>query len=329
MSEDLLLAQAIDKIENEAENLYERPKCRNYRSVKKPIPNDFVQKGIPNNSNSAMHSTPATSTNSFQKSKEGEPEVNSKFDPALHSLSAASSSSDCENSESEPEVNAELISFINKRKHFILKLISDPNCKSEYHLRSERLVALRDSMSSRTFETNALKELKVICSQMKQYIGTRPEATEPYNSHIFRNILTEERQADPNDICDFGGKFLIPIKMRKFPSAFKTIDYVIIPEFFTKYVMEKQGLGYHEASRFLYSNSLPTTHHIDMLVDDKNVVFSTTLQSTGQNIILQVVKNNIAFERSHVIVNSANVHLMHGDTVALAIAQEGGVLIQK
>ena len=38
---------------------------------------------------------------------------------------------------------------------------------------------------------------------------------------------------------DFGGKFIIPIKMRKFDSIHKTIDYVIIPEIFTEYIMEK------------------------------------------------------------------------------------------
>ena len=65
-----------------------------------------------------------------------------------------------------------------------------------------------------------------------------------------------------------------------------------------------------------------------MLVDDKNVMFSSTFKRTGKSIIFQVVKNNIAFERSHVLVNSANTHLMHGATVALAIVKEGGLTIQ-
>ena len=62
--------------------------------------------------------------------------------------------------------------------------------------------------------------------------------------------------------------------MKKFPSIYKTIDYIIIPEIFTEYVMEKQAVGYREASQYLYSKSFPTTHHNDMLVDDKNVMFS-------------------------------------------------------
>ena len=89
------------------------------------------------------------------------------------------------------------------------------------------------------------------------------------------------------------------------------------------------GVGYPEASQYLYCKSLPTSHHVEMLADDKNVMFSTKVKETGQNIIVQLVKNNIAFERSHVIVNSGNTHLMHDGTVALAIAQEGGVLLQK
>ena len=114
--------------------------------------------------------------------------------------------------------------------------------------------------------------------------------------------------------------------MRKFDSIHKTIDFVIIPEIFTEYIMEKQGVEYRDASQYLYCKSLPTSHHLDMLVDDKNVMFSTKVKKAGQNIIVQVVKNNIAFERSHVIVNSTNTPLMHNGTIALA--QHGGVLIQ-
>ena len=73
---------------------------------------------------------------------------------------------------------------------------------------------------------------------MKQYIGSGFAPCEPYTSHIFSNILTQEKKSDPNDICDFGGRSIIPIKMRKFPSVHKTIDYVIIPEIFTEYIME-------------------------------------------------------------------------------------------
>ena len=302
LSEDFLLAQAVEKIENEIENEYERPKGKNYRSFRKSSSSDVVH----------------------EKKKENPfPEL----DAYLRSLSS-SSVSENENEECEPEINTELIDFISTRKEFILKLISDPDCKSEYHVRSERLVTLHHCKSLRTFEANALKELTIICNQMKKYIGCGFAPCEPYTSHIFSNILTEEKKRDHNDMFDFGGKFIIPIKMRKFDSIHKTIDYVIIPEIFTEYIMEKQGLEYRDASQYLYCKSLPTSHHLDMLIDDKNVMFSTKVKTDGQNIIVQVVKNNIAFERSHVIVNSANTHLMHNGTIALAIVQHGGLLIQ-
>ena len=59
---------------------------------------------------------------------------------------------------------------------------------------------------------------------------------------------------------DFGGKFIIPIKMRKFHSFHTTIDYVIIiiiiPEIFTEYITEKQGVGMayykHTASHYAF-----------------------------------------------------------------------------
>ena len=78
--------------------------------------------------------------------------------------------------------------------------------------------------------------------------------------------------------------------MRKFDIIHKTIDYVIIPEIFTEYIMEKQGVEYRDASQYLYCKSLPTSHHLDILVNDKNVMFSTKVRKAGQNIIVQVVK---------------------------------------
>ena len=224
LSEDFLLAQALDKIENEVENVYERPKWKNYRLFRKPSSNGVV------------------------KTKKGK--FFHELDSYLHS-SSSSSVSDNENEECEPEINTELINFISKRKDFILKVISDPDCRSEYHLRSERLVAFHNCRSLKTFEENASKELNTICSQMKEYIGSGFSPCEPYNSYIFSNILTEERKSDPNDICDYGGKCIIPIKMRKFASVFKTIDYIIIPEIFTEFIMEKQAVGYRQASQYL------------------------------------------------------------------------------
>ena len=167
LSEDFLLAQAVEKIENEIENEYERPKGKNYRSFTKPSSSGVVQ------------------------TKKGK--LFPELDLYLHS-SSSSSVSDSENEECEPEINTELIDFISKRKEFILKLISDPACRSEYHLRSERLVALHNCKSLRTFEANALKELNIICSQMREYIGSGFAPCEPYNSHIFTKILTEEKK---------------------------------------------------------------------------------------------------------------------------------------
>ena len=188
---------------------------------------------------------------------------------------------------------------------------------------------LHNCSSLKTFEANALEEYSNICSQMKDYIGTGGYPYEPYISHIYTKILTIEKKRDPDDICDYGGYRIVPIKMKKkYDDIYKTIEYVIIPEIFTEFIMEKREVGYKEASLHLYSNALPTKHHIAMLIDDRNVVFSTNIKKNKKHIILQVVKNNIAIERSHVIVNAANKHLLHGGTVALAIAQEGGSLIQ-
>ena len=144
LSEDFLLAQAVERIENEIENEYKRPKGKNYWPFRKSSSSGVVQ------------------------TKKGN--IFPELDAYLHS-SSPSSISDNENEECGPEINTELIDFISKRKEFILKLTSDPACRSEYHVRSELLVALHNCRSLRTFESNALKELNIICSQMRMYIG--------------------------------------------------------------------------------------------------------------------------------------------------------------
>ena len=111
----------------------------------------------------------------------------------------------------------------------------------------------------------------------------------PVNHTTPTYLVTSSTQEKKNVII-IGGKFIIPIKMRKFDIIHKTIDYVIIPEIFTEYIMEKQGVEYRDASQYLYCKSLPTSHHLDILVDDKNVMFSTKVKKAGQNIIVQVVK---------------------------------------
>ena len=117
---DFLLAQALTEMENEKENIYERPKGKTYRRRES-------KNTLPSIGSAEIETNPRTS---YICSKDLVP-----------LLSDSSSFSDSIESD-DPEINMELIQFIDRKKDFILKLVSDPSCCSELHTRSDRLVAL-------------------------------------------------------------------------------------------------------------------------------------------------------------------------------------------
>ena len=123
-------------------------------------------------------------------------------------------------------------------------MITYTSCTSEHYVRSERLIALNKCNSLRGFEANALKEAGLICNQLKDYIGDGFRPCEPYISHIFQTILTKKRAPDPDDICDYGGSFLVPIEIKKFNDTFKNIEFIILPEVLTEFVMETKYIIY-------------------------------------------------------------------------------------
>lgn len=242
---DFLLAQAISTIENEKKNEYERPKGKNYRRAA-----------------SKHNSCPVNTSSSQGNNKSSFTLSQNETSLPFHSRENSASSDSDDNS----EINTELIEFIGKKKDLILKLVSDPSYSSEYHIRSERLMALRRCNSLKSFEKNALIEAGLICSQMKEYVGSGVHPCEPYISHIFSKILTEKKDPDPDDICDYGGYFPVPIKIRKFNDIFKTIEFIIFPEVITEFVMETKKLSYEKASLILYENATPVSHGPDHFI---------------------------------------------------------------
>ena len=230
ISSDFLLAQAISRIENEKENIYERPKGKRYRRENTKIP---------------------------QKTCIQAPCL------PISSSSEASSSSE---SEDIPEINSELIEFIGRKKDFVRKLISDASFSSPLHTRSDRLIALHRCSSLRKFESNAIKEANIICAEMEHHIGTGFRPCEPYIGHIFREILTEWKDPNPDDICDYGGNFPVPIKIKKFDNIFKTIEYIIFPEVLIEYIMKINKITYKQASAFLYGSALSAKMNSDNFI---------------------------------------------------------------
>ena len=88
--------------------------------------------------------------------------------------------------------------------------------------------------------------------------------------------------------------------------------------------MMKNDIGYKEATKDLYLNELPTTHHVDMLVNDSNVIYKTSITGSNKNVLLQVVEGNIAQQLTHSILN-VDKHLTHTGDFASLIVEECGV----
>ena len=134
------------------------------------------------------------------------------------------SSSESSDVEDEEVINTNLISFISKKKKFILSLVSDP--LSKYHARSDRLSALQRLSLIRRFEKNAEREMRIIRLEMREiFWGKVFNVCELYISHIFEDILQESRPSNPDDIEDCGGSFLVPLKIKIFIQSLKPSNF--------------------------------------------------------------------------------------------------------
>ena len=96
---------------------------------------------------------------------------------------------------------------------------------------------------------------------MEPYIGDShyPFASLVHNIHF--EILCEELV--PETMFDIKGKCPIGMKIRSFPDKYETIEYVLLPEIFTEYLMEITTLNYKDVTKELYGGVLPTAHHVN------------------------------------------------------------------
>lgn len=150
--------------------------------------------------------------------------------------------------------------FLEQQKEFVLKLVNNETNLYSY---SERLQALTRSTSSRKYRDNAFDE-----EQMLLLIKELGTDFLTYESYIIKNFLTISKIRDDSDIFSFGGTEFVDFKIKKFKwSVPLTTQYVILPELFTKYIMEKRNIGYRDATCYLYGNILPTFHHVQYLLE--------------------------------------------------------------
>lgn len=107
---------------------------------------------------------------------------------------------------------------------------------------------------------------------------------------------------------DIKGKWPLSIKIRAFPDSFDTIQYLLLPELYTEYLMKMNGIDYKEATKQLYGDILPTTHHINMLSNEKVLnMFEITSQNNDSNvkndIKIQIMQDELSNQNTHAVLN--------------------------
>ena len=103
---------------------------------------------------------------------------------------------------------------------------------------------------------------------------------------------------------------------------YNALNYFILPELVTEFVMQSKRLSYKKASLMLYNNRLPSSHHIDIL-RHQNVLYSTEVSG----ILMQCIHGNIAEEWTHGLLNPTDRNLRHSNNIAKAIRYTGGIEI--
>ena len=93
--------------------------------------------------------------------------------------------------------------------------------------------------------------------------------------------------------------------------------------------MMRKDIDYKEATKDLYTDQLPTTHHLSLLLNELSVTCATCVEGNLRKITLQVVNGSILQQRTHAIVNITDKHLSHYDDSASLILEFAGVRVQR
>ena len=104
------------------------------------------------------------------------------------------------------------------------------------------------------------------------------------------------------------------------------IRYVILPELFTEFLIEKNGTGYKDAAKDLYNGTLPTAHHVYMLLND-SVLNSLVIDGVKGNITLQLVEGHISKQYTHGILKITDVHPVNNNDFSETLVDVGGVKV--
>ena len=126
---------------------------------------------------------------------------------------------------------------------------------------------------------------------MEPYIGDSHYPFAPLVHNIHFEILCEELV--PETMFDKKGKWPIRMKIRSFPDKYENIEYVLLPEIFTEYLMEITTVNYKDATKELYGGVLPTAHHVNMLLNDK-VLNAISITRKAGDVTIQIVNDLVS-----------------------------------
>ena len=90
-----------------------------------------------------------------------------------------------------------------------------------------------------------------------------------------------------------------------------------MPELVTEFMMEIHGINYKEASLKLYTNTLPTTHHIDTLM------CTAEFHREVGDIMIQCVQGDLSLQWTHGILNATDCYLKNSNSIAKSVMLNG------
>ena len=188
----------------------------------------------------------------------------------LQFLESVASVASLKSKESESIVSKEFLHFIDSKCNFLKTLVIDVEGSLEIRNFPERLLAfsLYGQKQLSLFKQNTLREQGLMMKVAGKQLGA---SLEEYIAYIQYEILLEK--SNDTEIFNFGAKNIMRFKI-KVGNVHDTIEYLLIPKLFTLYYQEKMDISYKAATRYLYQQALPTTHHISTRLKVSCYVFN-------------------------------------------------------
>ena len=170
--------------------------------------------------------------------------------------------SDVDEEQEDFDINVDFVDLIKKNKHYVSQIAQGV---SDVFLTSERLTPLQNySNDNGSFINTAKTEQRVNLVNCEEIIGSDLNT---YTEELKEVIKKKTVKISTDDVLSGSSRSYqtFDVNIRSLGHTHAIVEFALLPEIITSYLMREKNLNYKDASRLMYGKLLPTEHHLNLL----------------------------------------------------------------